>query len=162
MSAATFGTTGAIDSALRRGFSEASVRVAPATKISDVVAALGAMGVTVELQDNVLVMAQSGTEMHTVKALRSFAARPEHTKFFVIDGAHPAQWSREKKIEFLSTHTDDEFRALVQTPVLQAGIRTMDSNMSKSDYLQLTRQEKIAFIGEYGPDAVGRIVGKSA
>ena len=155
------GTSSAIDSAIRRGFSEASVRVAPETRITDIVAALGTMGVTAEIQDGVLVLAQSGTEMHTVKALRNFAARPENTKFFVQEGQHPSQWSTKKKIEFLSTHSDDEYRRLVQSPVLEAGVRTLDPNMSKGDYLNLTRKEKMQFIAEFGSDAVGHVLGKA-
>jgi hypothetical protein len=161
MSAATLGTTAAVDAALRRGFSEASVRVAPEARMTDIVAALGAMGVTVELQDGVLVLAQSGTEMHTTKALRNFSQRPEHANFFVQEGAHPSQWSTKKKVEFLSAHTDDEYRALVQSPVLEAGIRVLDPNMAKADYLNLTRAERVRFITEYGDDAVRHILGKA-
>jgi hypothetical protein len=113
------------------------------------------------VQDGVLVLSQLGTEMHTIKALRTFASKPENAKFFVIDGAHPSQWSTKKKIEYLSDHTDDEFRALVQSPVLEAGIRTLDPNMSAADYKKLTRSEKIAFIAEYGDLAVSRVIGKS-
>jgi hypothetical protein len=154
------GTTAQIDSALRRGFSEASVRVHPDTKMTDIVAALATMDIVTEIQDDTLVLRQDRTMMHTVLALRNFAKQPEHAAFFVQDGAHPSTWSTAKKIEYLSTHSDDEYRALIQSPVLEAGVRVLDPNMSKADYLNLTRLEKTRFISEYGPDAVSRVMGK--
>lgn len=158
--ATQLGTTAAIDAALRRGFSEASVRVAPTTKMTDIVAALAAMGIITEIQDGTLVLRQDQTMMHTVLSLRNFAKMPEHAKFFVQDGAHPSTWSMAKKIEYLSEHSDDEYRALVQSPVLEAGIRVLDPNLSKTDYLNLTRQEKVQFVAAYGADAVGRAMSK--
>ena len=155
------GTSAAIDSALRRGFSEASVRLHPDTRITDVVAALAAMGITTEVQDGCLVLRQDQTMLHTTMSLRNFAKRPEHSKFFVQEGAHPSQWSTQKKVEFLSTHSDDDYRALVQSPVLEAGVRVLDPNMSKSAYKNLTRKEKIAFLAEYGEIAAGRILAKA-
>ena len=81
---------------------------------------------------------------------------------FVIDGAHPSQWSKERKIEYLSTHTDEQYRALIQSPVLDAGVKTMDPNMSRKDYSNLTRSEKIAFLREFGSDAASRIMQKKS
>lgn len=158
---ATVGVSSSIDSALRRAFSEASVRLQPETKISDVVAALGTMGIGVEVQDGVLVLQQGSTSFNTALALRNFAKRPEHENFFVQDGAHPSQWSKEKKIEFLRTHTDEEYRTMIQSPVLEAGVKTMDPNMSRADYKNLTRAEKIAFLREFGSDAAARIMQKA-
>lgn len=161
MSTATLGTSAQIDSALRIAFSEASVRLQPDTKITDVVAALAALGVTASVQDGVLVLAQGETTMHTVLALRGFASKSENAKFFVLSGAHPKTWSHKQKVEFLATHSDEDYRRLIQQPVLEAGIKTMDANMSKSDYLNLTRAEKVAFLREYGLDAAGRIMSKA-
>lgn len=155
---AMIGTTARIDSVLRRAFSEASVRLRPDAKVTDIVEALKLMGIAVEVQDGVLVLQQGATSFNTSLALRNFAKRPEHEKFFVQEGAHPSQWSTERKIEFLRTHSDEEFRNLLQTPVLNAGIRTMDPNMSRKDYSNLTRAEKIMFIREYGADAARHIV----
>jgi len=152
------GIAAGIDSALRRGFSEASVRVAPHTRMTDIVASLEQLGITVTITEGVLLLAQGVTQMNTALALRSFAARPENAKYFVQEGAHPSQWSREKKIEYLSTHTDDEYRALIQSPALEADIRVLDPNMKKADYLNLTRHEKMLFVDTYGPDAVGRVL----
>jgi hypothetical protein len=119
------------------------------------------MGVTVEIEDGVLVLRQGATEMHTVKALRGFAQRPEHAKFFVIAGQHPSSWSSKQKVEFLASHSDDEYRALIQTAVLDAGVKVLDPNMSRADYQNLTRKEKVQFIREFGDGAVGRILGKA-
>jgi hypothetical protein len=160
MSTATLGTSGAIDSALRRAFSEASVRLQPDTKISDIVAALAALGVTASVQDGVLILAQGETTMHTVLALRGFASKPENAKFFVLSGQHPKTWSHKEKVEYLKTHSDDDYRKLVQQPVLEAGVKTLDPNMSKSEYALLTRAERVAFIREFGDGAVSHILGR--
>jgi len=161
MSTAALGVTAGIDSALRKGFSEASVRLAPETRITDVIAALTAMGVSAAVEDGLLVLSQGDTQMHTGKALRNFAAKPEHTKFFVAEGSHPSQWSQQKKVEYLRTHTDEDYRKLVQSPALEAGVKTMDPNMSKAEYLALTRQEKLAFIREFSDKAVSKIMAKA-
>jgi len=161
MSAATIGVTAGIDSALRRAFSEASVRVAPDTRMTDIIAALTALGITATIEDAVLVLRQGETNFNTSLALRNFAKRPEHAKFFVSEGAHPKAWSDKKKIEYLRTHTDAEYRALLQSPVLEAGVKVLDPNMSRKDYEGLTRAERIAFISEFGSDAVGLIFQKA-
>jgi len=161
MTTATLGVGAAIDSALRHGFSDASVRLMPETRVSDVVKALEVLGITVEMQDGTLVLKQGEMTLHTVLSLRNFAKRTESGKFFVQEGQHPNTWSRERKVEFLRTHSDDEYRALLQSPVLEAGIKTLDPNMSRSEYLGLTRKEKQLFIREYGADTVGRIMRKS-
>ena len=155
------GTTGAIDSALRRAFSEASVRVAPDARTTDIIAALAALGVTATVQDGVLILAQGETTMHTVLALRGFASKPENAKFFVVAGQHPATWSRRQKVEYLASHSDEDYRRLIQTPALEAGVRVLDPNMSKSEYALLTRAERVSFIREFGDGAVSHILGKT-
>lgn len=161
MSTATLGVSRSIDGAVRRAFSEASVRVHPDARMTDIIAALTALGVTVEITDGVLVLRQGETQMNTTLALRNFSKRPESEKFFVLAGAHPKTWSHEQKVAYLRTHSESEYRALIQAPVLEAGIRTMDPNMSKSDYMQLTRGEKIQFIREFGDGAVSKIFQKA-
>lgn len=158
---ATIGISSSVDSALRKGFSEASVRPKPDAQMSALVAALENMGVTVSVEDGLLVLAQGATTMHTGKALRTLATKPEFKDFFVQEGQHPSTWTTEKKIEYLRAHSDTEYGKLCATPVLESGLRTLDPNMSKTDYENLTRAERIQFIREYGSDAVGRIHQKS-
>jgi hypothetical protein len=161
MPTATISITASVDSALRKAFSEASVRLLPETQMSAIITGLENMGVKVSVEDGLLVLAQGETVMHTGKALRTLATKPEFKRFFVQEGQHPAQWSTEKKIEYLRTHSDEEYRTLIQSPVLESGIRTMDPNMSRKDYGQLTRSERMAFIREFGDDAVRRIFQKT-
>lgn len=158
---ATISVSSSVDSALRRAFSEASVRLQPDALMSSIIAALEGLGIEISIQDDVLVMQQGATQMNTSLALRNFAKRPEYAQFFVLEGNHPTQWSREKKIEFLKTHSDEEFRAMLQAPVLEQGIKCLDPNMSRQSYEQLTRSERMQFIKEYGSDAVGRIYQKT-
>jgi hypothetical protein len=155
---ATIGTTAELDRAMRRAFSDASVRLKPDAQITDIVAALTALGINTEIIDGVLCLSQGVTQMNTALALRNFAQRPEHEKFFVQQGAHPSTWSTEKKIEYLKTHSDEEYRTLLQQPVLESGVRVLDPNMSKTAYKNLTRAEKVQFIREFGSDATARIM----
>jgi len=161
MPAATIGVGAQLDSALRRAFSDASIRLKPDTRMTDVVEALGAMGVTAELEDgNILMLRQGTTELHTVKALRNFVAMPQHEKFIVVEGQHPYTWSLQKKVEYLRTHTAEEYRTLCQSPVLEAGVRVLDANMSREDYDNLTTKEKVQFIREFGAGGVRLVMSK--
>jgi hypothetical protein len=159
MSTATIGITGELDSALRRGFSDAGVRLQPETKTSEIVAALTTLGLTIEIQDGILLLQQGSTQMNTSLALRNFSTRPEHAKFFVLRGDHPSSWSKEDKVKYLRTHSADEYARLCRSQALDPGIKVLDPNMSAKDYRQLTRQERMQFIALYGADAVSRVMG---
>lgn len=154
---ATIAVSASVDSALRMAFSQASVRVKPETLMSSVIAALEGLGLTVKVEDGVLCMTQGATEMNPILALRNFSKKPEFQQFFVQEGQHPSQWSKEKKIAFLRDHTDEEYRALLQSPVLESGLRVLDPNMPASQYKLLTRQEKMQFISAFGESAVRKI-----
>jgi hypothetical protein len=158
MSTATIGITAQIDTAMRRAFSEASVRLHPDCRITDIVEALRVLGISAEITDGVLVLAQGSTQMNFSLALRNFANRPEHARLFILENAHPSTWTQAHKVEFMRTHSDLEYGTLLHQPVLEAGIRVLDPNMSRTDYKNLTRAEKMAFIREFGSDAAGRIM----
>ena len=129
--------------------------------MSSVIAALQGMGIEVRIHGQLgLVMSQGQTQFNTSLALRNFSKRPENAAFFVLENDHPSTWT-EHKIKFIAQNGDEKYRTLWQSPVLEAGVRTMDPNMTKTDYENLTRAERIAFIREYGSDAVGRIHQKS-
>ncbi|MGA9810140.1 MAG: hypothetical protein ACLPH5_04600 [Candidatus Sulfotelmatobacter sp.] len=155
---ATIGTTSGLDSALRRAFSEASVRVAPDTRMTDIVTALGVMGVSIEVQDGVLVLQQGATAFNTSLALRNFSQRPEHAKFFILETLDPKTWTNARKMKYIAEHGQDAWGKLCCAPVIEAGIKVLDVNMSKHDYMGLTRSEKIAFLREFGSDAAARIM----
>ena len=156
------GTTSVIDSALRKAFSDASVRVAPTTRMTDIIEALKAMGIGVEVQDGVLVLTQGTTSFNTSLALRNFSIRPEHARFFVLETSDPKTWTTAKKVEYLRTHSADEYAKLCRAPVIEAGIRVLDANMSRHDYENLTRAEKVQFLSEYGDEAARHILGVRA
>jgi hypothetical protein len=158
---AAIAVTASVDLALRRAFSEASVRLQPTALMSSVIAALQGMGIEVAITDNILVMRQGQTEFNTSLALRNFSKRPEFAAFFVLENDHPKTWTDEHKIKYIAEHGDEKYRTLWQSPVLESGVRVLDPNMPFSDYENLTRSERIAFIREYGSDAVGRIHQKS-
>jgi hypothetical protein len=130
--------------------------------MSSLIAALQGLGIEVGVEDGVLVMRQGTTEFNTSLALRNFSQKGEFAEFFVVEGAHPSQWSTTKRIEYLRTHSDDQYRALLQAPALEAGIKVLDPNMPKNDYVRLTRAEKVQFIREFGDEAARRIMGKKS
>lgn len=158
--AATIAVSASADSALRRAFSEASVRLQPTALMSSVIAALEGLGIKVEITDGVLCLSQGATQFNTSLALRNFAKKPEYAAFFVLENDHPKTWTPEHKMRYIAENGDDKYRTLWQSPVLEAGIRTMDPNMSRKDYGNLTRQEKIAFLREFGSDAASAIMKK--
>ena len=160
MTTATIGTSAAIDSALRRAFSDSSVRLQPTARITDIIGALEQMGVTASVQDGLLVLRQGSTEMSTNRALRSLTTRPEFAQFFVLSTADPKTWTVKQKAEYLRTHSADEYGKLCSQPVIESGLRVLDANMSRSDYAKLTTAEKMQFISEFGVDGVIRVMGK--
>lgn len=155
---ATIAVTASVDSALRRAFSEASVRLQPDALMSSLIAALEGLGIKVEITDGILCMSQGQTQMNTALALRNFSKRPEYAQFFVLENDHPKTWTVQRRMKYIAENGDAKYRALWQAPALEAGIKVLDPNMSRADYSNLTRQEKIAFLREYGSDAASRIM----
>jgi len=108
---ATIAVSASLDSALRKGFSEASVRVRPDTQMSAIVAALENMGLTVAIQDGTLVMSQGSTTMHTTLALRSLTTKPEFKDFFVLETSDPKTWTNERKMAFIRENGQDAWES---------------------------------------------------
>jgi len=157
---ATLGTSQALDSALRRGFSEVSARPKPETTMTQIVEALGALGVTASLDDGLLILKQGDTIFDSRLCLRGFAAKPENQKFFVTAADDPREWSVKMKSDYITKHGADAYGKLVHGTPLEPSVRVLDRNMSKKDYLSLTLREKSAFISEFKADAVTAIMGK--
>jgi hypothetical protein len=158
---ANFGASAQVDSALRRAFSEASVRLQPDCKISAVVEALKTLGLTVEVTDGLLVLSQGTTTMHTALALRSLTTKPEFKQFFVLSTDDPKTWTVTERTAFITKNGGEAYRKLICAPVLEAGLKVLDANMSRTDYGHLTRAEKIQFITEFGSGAVSAIMKKA-
>jgi hypothetical protein len=146
-----------LDSALRRAFSDASIRVRPETKMTDVLHALEALGVSAAVEDGILVLTQGQTEMNPPKALKNFAHREGNENFFILETVDPKTWTNAKRIAYIREHGSEAYGKICREPVLAPAVRVLDPRMSKADYTQLTRQEKINFVREYGEDAVRRI-----
>jgi hypothetical protein len=157
---ATIGTPAELDRILRKNFSDCGIRIAPDTRMTDVLEAFKAIGVAVVVEDGFLVLSQGGTVFHTAQALKGFATKAENANFFVLQTGDPKSWTREQKVAYLRTHNDSDYRRLIQQGPISPNIGALDANMSKSDYLKLTRQEKLAFISEFKDDAVRQIMGK--
>lgn len=157
---ATLAISGELAGALRKACSDAGLRLKDDTRLSDVIAALEAMAVKCSVQDGLFVMDQQGTNVHVGLGLRNFAQK--HEQFFVGAKDHPSKWDQAQKIEYLRTHSADEFAALLRKPALDAGIKPLDPGMDSASYSRLTLAEKITFCREFGEDAVRAVVGRKA
>jgi hypothetical protein len=161
MSTATIGMSAALDQAIRQGFSDARVRIAPDAKLADILQALEAMGVQCSVEDGFLVMTQGATPMHTALALKTFASKPENARFFILEGSHPSTWSTSSKTKYIAEHGADAYAKLLHQPK-EAGIGVMSLDLTRAQYLSLTRAEKQAFIAAYGAEGVGRVMARKA
>jgi hypothetical protein len=159
--AATIGTTAELDSALRRGFSEISVRPKPETKMTDVITALATHGVTAEMEDGILVLKQGDNMFNTAMCLRGLASKAANSALFVTAADNPHDWTTKMKMDFIRENGADAWGRRANGPVLIPAIGVLDPNMSRTDYKNLTREEKIQFIREYGDIAVSRIMQKA-
>lgn len=150
----------ALDSALRRGLSEAGARPKPETTMTQIVEALAATGVTAELLDGILVLRQEQTQFNVAMALKGFAAKPENVRFFVTENDNPKNWTPEMRTKYIRENGPDAWARLANGKPLQPAVKVLDRNMGRADYAQLTRQEKLDFIREFGVSAVEKILGR--
>jgi hypothetical protein len=157
---AILGTTAQLDSALRRGFSEVGARPKPETKMTDVIAGLNSLGVTAEMDAGLLILKQGDTVFNSGLCLRGLAARAEFAHLFVTHADNPHNWTTEMKMQFIREHGADAWARKANGPVLTPTVGVLDQNMSYADYQNLTRQERVAFIREFGDLAVSRIMQK--
>ena len=155
----TIGMSRELDAAIRKGFSDAKVRIAPDAKLGDIVAALEAMGVSVAVEDGFLVMSQSGTPLHTSLSLKTFASKPEHAKYFILEGSHPSAWSTSTKSRYIKDHGLAAYERLLRQPK-EHGIGTLSLDLTRAQYLSLTMAEKQAFIAAYGVEGVQRVMAR--
>jgi hypothetical protein len=159
--AATIGTSAQIDNALRRAFSEISVRPKPETKMTDVITALATHGVTAEMEDGILVLKQGDNMFNTAICLRGLASKAENSALFVTAADNPHDWTTKMKTDFISQHGADAWARKANGPVLTPSVAVLDANMTRANYQNLTRDEKIQFIREYGDIAVSRVMQKA-
>lgn len=162
MSAATIGISNALDGAFRKACSDAGVRLKPGASISAIIAAFEAMGITSSVDQGLLVLQQGTTFLHPGLSLRTFASKKENEVHFVTSGSHPSTWEPEQKVAYLRTHTADEYGKLLRQPVLEPGIRTLSLDMTSDQYKNLTPEEKVQFVREYGSDGVSRVMRNKA
>jgi hypothetical protein len=156
---ATIGMSRELDAAIRKGFSDARVRLAPDVKLGDIVKALEAMGVQCSVQDSFLILSQGSTMLHTELSLKTFATKPENAKFFVLEGSHPSTWSTSTKTKWIAEHSADEYAKLLRQP-REPGIGVLSLDLTRAQYLSLTREEKLDFVRNFGSDGVSRVMAR--
>jgi hypothetical protein len=152
--------TGALDSALRRAFSDAGIRLRPEAQTTAIVERFNALGISCEVQDGVLVLSQDNRQFNTSLACKGFAAKPENADLFVTAQSNPKEWNAQEKSAYISKNGYAAFEQLVTGKQLDASVKVLDANMSRKDYENLTRKERCAFIAEYGYSAVSVIMGR--
>jgi hypothetical protein len=155
-------TSAALDAALRRAFSEAGVRVAPSATMTDVVSRFNALGISAEVQDGCLVLKQDTREFNVALACKSFAAKPENAALFITEQTSTREWTGKQKSEFIAKYGYNAWENRLNAPQLDPGVKVLDRNMTRKDYLNLTRTERVHFIGAFGAGAVAHIMGKKA
>jgi hypothetical protein len=154
--------TAALDAALRRAFSDAGVRVAPSATMTDVVGKFNALGISAEVQDGCLVLKQDTREFNVALACKSFAAKPENAALFITEKNDAREWTGKQKSDYIAANGYDAWQRKITAPQLEPGVKVLDRNMSRKDYLNLTRTERVQFIGAFGAGAVAHIMGKKS
>lgn len=158
MPSTTIGVSATIDRALRCAFSDARLRLAPDAKLTEIIESLKAMGVECAVQDGFFAMMQQGTSLHTSLALRSFAEK--HKQFFILEDSHDARtWSVTRKSEYLRDHSPEEFAQLLRNPQ-QGGVGVLSLDMTRQEYQNLSNAEKRAFVNEFGPGGVAKVMAR--
>jgi hypothetical protein len=152
----------ALDAALRRAFSDAGVRVAPSATMTEVVSRFNALGISCEVQDGVLVLSQDTRQFNVALACKGFAAKPENAALFVTEQTSTREWNGKQKSAYIAAHGYEAWEAKLNAPQLDPGVKVLDANMSRKDYENLTRSERVRFIDAFGYGAVRVIMGKKA
>ena len=137
-----------LDRLLRKSFSDAGVRLTPDAQSTEIVSRLNAIGVSVEIESGVLSLkdANDGRQFNTSLALRGLSTKPDTGHLFITDNSNPKDWTVSQRVAFINAHGADAWGRKVNGTTLQPGVRVLDRNMTKKEYLSLTRAERIAFI----------------
>lgn len=149
-----------LDRQVRISFSGLKIRLAPNTKVSDIIDTLQKEhGVAASAADGLLSLRQNDSEASTGRVLRAFAE--QHPQFFITEQDDVSKWSTQQKTSFIAKHGVDAFTAKVsQQSNSRAAVGVLDPGMSAQDWKSLTTAEKTAFIREHGDTAVSRIMAR--
>lgn len=144
-----------------------NLRLAVGQDIAQVIDALTAKGVKLTATNGYLNATQStaGVEhaSHVNEVIEGFA-KVEPARFFPRDVAGISsrdQLDREGKIEYLRTHTLAEWEKLPQTAPREVTVVLDKSRLTRAQYLSLDRTTRAQLSGQWGPEAIGRVMART-
>jgi hypothetical protein len=150
------------DDALRSAFGQLKIRPDnDAFSSTEVVSRLkDNHQIEVSTIEGLLELKQNGQVVSVPTVLRAFATKPENVGLFVSETDDHTKWDTAKKVAFIAEHGDDAYARKVAKGPLKANVDVANIDISKAEYLSMTRDEKVAWIGNHGLEAQARVLGK--
>lgn len=144
-----------------------NLRLKPDQDLAGVVEALAAKGVKLTAENGYLSASQTtaGVEhaSHVNQIFEGFA-KIEPDRFFPRDSAGVAsrdQLDRAGKIEYLRTHTLADWEKLPATAPKETVVVLDKNKLTRPQYLSLDRATRAQLAGQWGSDAIGKVMGRS-
>jgi hypothetical protein len=150
------------DDALRSAFGQLKIRPDnDAFTASEVVARLkDKHQIEVTTVEGLLELKQNGQVVSVPTVLRAFASKPENSGLFVSETDDHTKWDTAKKVSFIAEFGDDAYARKVAKGPLKAGVDVANIDISKTEYLSMSRDEKVRWIGNHGLEAQSRVLAK--
>lgn len=146
--------TPALDLALRQAIAQCRLRLTPLARSSEIITRLETFGITASLNLGMLELSQNGAPVNTVTVLTSLAQKaPE---FFITATGDPKTWTREQKIDYLRTHSAEEYEMLCAGKQQRADV-ALDPQMTVEEWRTLDWQSKNLMIKTYDPKVIALI-----
>jgi len=140
------------------------LRLRAGQTLEQVVADMGAKGLTFSVDHSTLVGVIGGQPANLPQCFENFAKA--NVDRFYPRGAEVGNvkcrdaMDRKAKIEFLKSHSLAEFEALPQHEPVALPVEMSPRSMSREQYQSLSRSQKADFIKQFGPDAVGTVMAR--
>jgi len=145
----------ALDLALRQAIAQCRLRLTPQARSSEIIARLESFGVTASLNLGMLELSQNGAPVNTVTVLTSLATKaPEF--FISADNGNPKTWNREQKVEYLKTHSYQEYELLCSGTQQRADV-ALDPQMTAEEWHTLDWQSKNLMMQTYNNKVIAAI-----
>lgn len=111
------------------------------------------------VNDGMVEFKQGETLISTGAALKKFAAA--NTGLFVSEGDDHTKWDVQKKREFIAQFGLSAWEQKIGKTPLRADVDVANCDISKAEYLSMTRSEKARWIGQHGLEAQAAVLRKA-
>lgn len=130
--------------------------------IGTVLDTLTANGVTAEAAFGQLALTQNGTPAHSAVLMEALAKQRTELFFPRTTEAVTSrdQLDRQGKVEYIRTHTEQEWRDLPQTAATDQVVVLDPARMTKKQWLSLDRKTRVDLSGQWGEKIVGSIMAR--